>query len=91
MDIRSAIESTLRLSFVQVPKIYHVNWFRRDKNDKFLWPGFGDNIRVIDWIIRRIDGEPNIGQETAIGVVPTPGASICNMAHVFRLNQYGRT
>jgi len=58
----------------KVPKIYHVNWFRRDKDNKFLWPGYGDNIRVIDWIIRRLDGEKDIGLETAIGVVPKPGS-----------------
>ena len=39
-----------------------MNWFRKGKDNKFLWPGFGDNIRVIDWIIRRLDGEENIGQ-----------------------------
>uniref|UniRef100_A0A915DQV9 Phosphoenolpyruvate carboxykinase C-terminal P-loop domain-containing protein n=1 Tax=Ditylenchus dipsaci TaxID=166011 RepID=A0A915DQV9_9BILA len=55
----------------QVPKIFHVNWFRKSKDGKFLWPGFGENIRVIDWIIRRLDGEEGIGQETAIGVIPT--------------------
>lgn len=41
---------------------------------QFLWPGFGDNIRVIDWIIRRLDGEAGIGEETAIGTVPTKGS-----------------
>ncbi|CAD5218549.1 unnamed protein product [Bursaphelenchus okinawaensis] len=54
----------------QMPKIFHVNWFRKDQNNKFLWPGFGDNIRVIDWIIRRLDGEQGIGIDTAVGVVP---------------------
>uniref|UniRef100_A0A7E4URY4 Phosphoenolpyruvate carboxykinase [GTP] n=1 Tax=Panagrellus redivivus TaxID=6233 RepID=A0A7E4URY4_PANRE len=58
----------------QVPKIYHVNWFRKDANGKFLWPGYGDNIRVIDWVIRRLDGEEGIGKDTAIGVVPAPGS-----------------
>ncbi|KAJ1354941.1 hypothetical protein KIN20_012039 [Parelaphostrongylus tenuis] len=53
-----------------VPRIYHVNWFRRDANNKFLWPGYGENIRVIDWIVRRLDGESDIGIETPIGIVP---------------------
>lgn len=57
-----------------MPKIYHVNWFRKDSNNKFLWPGYGDNIRVIDWIIRRLDGEQNIGIETPIGTVPAKGS-----------------
>ncbi|CAB05600.1 Phosphoenolpyruvate carboxykinase [GTP] [Caenorhabditis elegans] len=58
----------------KMPKIYHVNWFRKDSNNKFLWPGFGDNIRVIDWIIRRLDGEQEIGVETPIGTVPAKGS-----------------
>uniref|UniRef100_A0A2C9L9T4 Phosphoenolpyruvate carboxykinase C-terminal P-loop domain-containing protein n=1 Tax=Biomphalaria glabrata TaxID=6526 RepID=A0A2C9L9T4_BIOGL len=57
-----------------VPKIYHVNWFRRDADNKFLWPGYGDNIRVIDWIVRRLDGEQDIGVDTPIGVVPKKGS-----------------
>ncbi|GMT15818.1 hypothetical protein PFISCL1PPCAC_7115, partial [Pristionchus fissidentatus] len=55
-----------------MPKIYHVNWFRKGADGKFLWPGFGDNIRVIDWIIKRLDGVDGIGRETPIGTVPTP-------------------
>ncbi|EYC15249.1 hypothetical protein Y032_0037g3412 [Ancylostoma ceylanicum] len=54
----------------KVPGIHHVNWFRKDANNKFLWPGFGDNIRVIDWIIRRLDGEPDLGVGTHIGIDP---------------------
>lgn len=50
------------------PKIYNVNWFMKD-NDEFLWPGFGDNLRVLDWIIERVEG--NVGvQETPIGYLP---------------------
>ncbi|GBP16293.1 Phosphoenolpyruvate carboxykinase [Eumeta japonica] len=41
----------------KVPKIFHVNWFRKSNDGKFLWPGFCDNSRVLDWIFRRIDGE----------------------------------
>uniref|UniRef100_A0A0R3RL79 Phosphoenolpyruvate carboxykinase [GTP] n=1 Tax=Elaeophora elaphi TaxID=1147741 RepID=A0A0R3RL79_9BILA len=54
----------------KVPKIFHVNWFRRGANGNFLWPGFGENIRVIDWIIRRLDGDESIGQKSAIGIIP---------------------
>lgn len=48
----------------KVPKIYHVNWFRKadDGRGQFLWPGYGENIRVIDWIVRRLDGEQGIGE-----------------------------
>lgn len=41
----------------KAPRIYQVNWFRKDKDGNFLWPGFGDNSRVLDWIIRRVEGE----------------------------------
>ncbi|KRX90267.1 Phosphoenolpyruvate carboxykinase [GTP] [Trichinella pseudospiralis] len=54
------------------PKIFHVNWFRVNKDGKFLWPGFGDNIRVIDWILRRLDDE-DIATKTAIGLIPKKG------------------
>ncbi|MFB7251555.1 phosphoenolpyruvate carboxykinase (GTP) [Microbacterium sp. NPDC056234] len=46
-----------RLRFDRAPRIFQVNWFRRGEDGRFLWPGFGDNSRVIDWIIRRIGGE----------------------------------
>jgi len=62
----------------KVPKIYHVNWFRKSQGGGFLWPGYGENIRVIDWIIRRLDGEEGIGQKTAIGVIPTKGSVSLN-------------
>jgi len=47
-----------------------VNWFRRGDDGKFLWPGYGDNSRVLAWICRRLEAEAN-GTETPIGVVPT--------------------
>ncbi|KJH52555.1 phosphoenolpyruvate carboxykinase [Dictyocaulus viviparus] len=56
------------------PKIFHVNWFRESKDHKFLWPGYGDNIRVLDWILRRVSGVEGIAEETPIGYVPKRGS-----------------
>ena len=53
----------------KAPKIFNVNWFRLDENGNFIWPGFGDNLRVLEWIIKRCEGEVD-AQETAIGYVP---------------------
>lgn len=53
----------------KAPKIFNVNWFRKDDEGHFLWPGFGDNLRVIDWIIDRCEGKTD-AKETAIGYVP---------------------
>jgi phosphoenolpyruvate carboxykinase (GTP) len=56
----------------KLPKIFIVNWFRKDDEGSFLWPGFGENIRVLDWIVRRCNGEGEAA-ETEIGLVPPPG------------------
>jgi phosphoenolpyruvate carboxykinase (GTP) len=53
----------------KAPKIFHVNWFRKDEDDNFLWPGFGDNMRVLLWILDRCEGKVD-AVETAIGYVP---------------------
>jgi phosphoenolpyruvate carboxykinase (GTP) len=53
------------------PQIFHVNWFRQDPQGKFLWPGFGENLRVLRWIIDRCKGTAN-ARDTAIGSVPNP-------------------
>ncbi len=56
----------------KLPRIYGVNWFRKDAEGRFLWPGFGENSRVLEWIYRRLDGTAG-GDETPIGVVPSAG------------------
>jgi phosphoenolpyruvate carboxykinase (GTP) len=55
------------------PHIFRVNWFRRDADGRFLWPGFGENIRVLKWMVERIRGTAR-AVETPIGLVPAPGA-----------------
>jgi phosphoenolpyruvate carboxykinase (GTP) len=57
----------------QLPKIFHVNWFRKDEDGQFLWPGFGENSRVLAWIFRRCDDAAEAA-ETPIGYVPAPSA-----------------
>jgi phosphoenolpyruvate carboxykinase (GTP) len=53
-----------------LPKVFHVNWFRKGDDGKFLWPGFGDNLRVLEWMIKRVKGEAG-AQETPIGNLPS--------------------
>jgi phosphoenolpyruvate carboxykinase (GTP) len=78
----------------RLPRIFLVNWFRKDADGNFIWPGFGDNSRVLEWICRRCDG---VGEtvETAIGRVPTAGQlntegldlSAAQMAELLRVDR----
>ena len=57
----------------KLPRMFYVNWFRKDRNGKFVWPGFGENIRVLKWIIQRLAGNVN-ATRTPIGYLPAPGS-----------------
>ncbi|HEY4279183.1 MAG TPA: phosphoenolpyruvate carboxykinase (GTP) [Conexibacter sp.] len=57
----------------QLPKVFYVNWFRKDEDGRWLWPGFGENSRVLKWVFERTAGTGE-GVETAIGILPTPDA-----------------
>ncbi|HEY6796626.1 MAG TPA: phosphoenolpyruvate carboxykinase (GTP), partial [Kineosporiaceae bacterium] len=57
----------------RLPKVFFVNWFRKSADGKFLWPGYGENSRVLEWIVGRIEGTTDAA-ETPIGLVPTPEA-----------------
>jgi phosphoenolpyruvate carboxykinase (GTP) len=56
----------------KLPKIFYVNWFRKDDDGKFMWPGYGENSRVLAWVFRRCDDAAD-AVETEIGLVPTAG------------------
>ncbi len=63
------------------PKIFHVNWFRKGADGKFLWPGYGDNVRVLKWILERVEGR-GAAEETPIGFVPTREALTLDGLHL---------
>jgi phosphoenolpyruvate carboxykinase (GTP) len=56
-----------------MPRVFHVNWFRTGADGRFLWPGFGENLRVLKWILDRCEGT-GAAVETPIGNLPAPGA-----------------
>ena len=60
-----------RADAAKLPRIFFVNWFRKDEDGRFAWPGFGDNVRVLKWIVGRLDGESE-ARDTPVGRVPTP-------------------
>lgn len=66
------------VSGAKLPKIFHVNWFRKSQSGKFLWPGFGDNVRVLDWILKRVENQSNTAQKTPIGYIPADNAMLLN-------------
>ncbi|MBP9121866.1 MAG: phosphoenolpyruvate carboxykinase (GTP) [Ignavibacteriaceae bacterium] len=66
------IETGEKADQTKLPKIFYVNWFRKDENGKFIWPGYGENIRVLEWIFNRLDGA-DIAVETPKGFLPKPG------------------
>lgn len=78
----------------KLPRIYYVNWFRKDSSGKWLWPGFGENSRVLKWIFERVSGEGK-AVRTPIGYMPTPDAidtegldvSEADMAELLKVNR----
>ena len=70
----------------KLPKIFHVNWFRKGDDGKFLWPGFGDNLRVLEWMIKRVKGEAG-AVETPIGHLPSVGDLNARRHHAGRRGQ----
>jgi phosphoenolpyruvate carboxykinase (GTP) len=65
------LSMTERTDEAALPRVYGVNWFRKDEDGKFLWPGYGENSRVLAWIVERLEGTGD-GKQTPIGVVPRP-------------------
>jgi phosphoenolpyruvate carboxykinase (GTP) len=57
----------------KMPRIFYVNWFRKDDQGRFVWPGFGENSRVLKWVFERVTGEAG-ARETPIGLLPAEGA-----------------
>ena len=70
--LRALAQARPRATRTSCRRIFVVNWFRKDEDGKFLWPGFGENSRVLEWVFRRCDGEGET-VETPIGLVPAEG------------------
>jgi len=65
---------SLQQRLTRPPRLFRVNWFRRDADGKFLWPGYGENVRVLKWMVERIHGGAPEVDETPIGFIPQPSA-----------------
>jgi len=67
---KSGVNSDVPTAAVKLPKIFGVNWFRKDESGKFIWPGYGDNMRVLKWMFERVMGLQKDGMSHALGVSP---------------------
>jgi phosphoenolpyruvate carboxykinase (GTP) len=63
----------IKSKVTKLPRIYRVNWFRKDENGKFVWPGFGENMRVLKWIVDRVNGRATDSPEGPFGFQPRYG------------------
>ncbi|GCB82449.1 hypothetical protein scyTo_0022328 [Scyliorhinus torazame] len=76
----------------KLPKIFHVNWFRKDNQNNYLWPGFGENCRVLEWMFRRIEGE-DCAKLSPLGFIPADnalnlnGLGVVNMDELFSVEK----